>query len=71
MRGPPSSLDSLLESPSPELRDLLTFVGENLDDDDIPHRMKLSEPIIRGFRRECARLVDGMQVLILLGIHFH
>lgn len=49
----------------PELRDLLLFIGTELDDKDIPHRTKLSEIITTQFKAEYAKMVLEIQVCYL------
>jgi hypothetical protein len=46
----------------PELRDLLLYLNEDLEDSDIPHRTKLTELIFKSFDREFKCLVDHIQV---------
>ncbi|KAJ7468179.1 hypothetical protein FB451DRAFT_389795 [Mycena latifolia] len=44
----------------PELRDLLLFIGAELEDRDIPHRTKLSELVSQRFKYEWTRMVEDM-----------
>ena len=55
---------------SPELCDLLLFVGRDLEDGDIPHRLKISEMIIQSYATEHQKLIEelkvwGLQIFIL------
>ncbi|KAF8901531.1 hypothetical protein CPB84DRAFT_1777550 [Gymnopilus junonius] len=45
----------------PELRNLFLFIGEQLNDEDIPHRTKLSELITKAFKREYAKMINEIQ----------
>lgn len=47
---------------SPELRDLLLFIGRDLEDGDIPHRTKISEMITQSYITEYQKLVEELQV---------
>ena len=47
---------------SPELRDLLLFVGRDLEDGDIPHRTKISEMIIQSYATEHQKLIEELKV---------
>jgi len=47
---------------SPELRDLLLFIGTDLTEHDIPHRTKLSELIVLRYKAEYAKLMVEVQV---------
>jgi len=47
---------------SPELRDLLLFIGTDLTERDIPHRANLSELIVSQYRAEYAKLMVEIQV---------
>jgi hypothetical protein len=45
-----------------ELRDLLLYIGTELQDSDIPHRTKLSELITSRFKVEYSRMVEEINV---------
>lgn len=47
---------------SRELRDLLLFIGADLQDRDIPHRTKLSEMIMSRFKLEHSKMVEEISV---------
>lgn len=44
-----------------ELRDLLLYIGTHLEDDDIPHRMRLSDLIMEQFKAEVSKLIENMK----------
>jgi hypothetical protein len=46
----------------PELRDLLLYIGAQLEDSDIPHRTKLGELITARFKLEYANMVQDIAV---------
>lgn len=46
----------------PELRDLLLFIGAQLEDRDIPHRTKLSEMITTRFKTEYNKMIEDIGV---------
>lgn len=46
----------------PELRDLLLFIGAQLEDGDIPHRTKLSQLISTRFHIEYTAMIKEIQV---------
>ena len=50
----------------PELRDLLLFLGTNLEERDLPHRTKLTLLILERFHLEYEKLVNEIKVSILL-----
>ncbi|KAJ7703836.1 hypothetical protein B0H14DRAFT_3903685 [Mycena olivaceomarginata] len=45
----------------PELRDLLLFIGAQLEDDDIPHRTKMAELITERFKVEYQKMIHKIQ----------
>ncbi|KAJ7482847.1 hypothetical protein B0H11DRAFT_1807231, partial [Mycena galericulata] len=45
----------------PELRDLLMFIGAQLEDEDIPHRTKLSQLIASRFHTEYTKMINEIQ----------
>ncbi|GLB45978.1 putative hAT family C-terminal dimerisation region [Lyophyllum shimeji] len=46
---------------SPELRDLLLYVGTQLDEDDLPHRTKLTQLIYERFQVEFKKLIEELK----------
>ncbi|GLB45637.1 putative encoded by [Lyophyllum shimeji] len=46
---------------SPELRDLLLYVGTQLDEDDLPHRTKLTQLIYERFQLEFKKLIEELK----------
>lgn len=50
----------------PELRDLLLYIGTELEDGDIPHRTKLSGLIVENFQREYKKMATDVQVRVFL-----
>jgi hypothetical protein len=46
----------------PELRELLLFIGTEIEDYDIPHRTKLSELITSRFKVEYNRMIEDINV---------
>ncbi|KAF5387624.1 hypothetical protein D9615_000715 [Tricholomella constricta] len=46
---------------SPELRDLLLFIGTELTENNLPHRTKLTEIIVESFKKEYAELMNDIQ----------
>ncbi|PPR02336.1 hypothetical protein CVT24_011679 [Panaeolus cyanescens] len=46
---------------SPELWDLLLYIGEHLEDKDIPHRTKISDLITEAFEQEKAAMIDKIK----------
>ena len=55
---------------SKELRELLLYLNADLSDDDIPHRQKLTEIIFESYKREWSKLVNELQVGLILLISF-
>lgn len=68
----PQSIDVV---DSRELRDLLLFIGAELQDRDIPHRTKLSEMITSRFKIEHSKMVEeisvSLQSISFTGIRLH
>jgi hypothetical protein len=57
-----SQLQSINVVECPELRELLLYIGTDLQDRDIPHRTKLSELITSRFKLEYSRMVNEINV---------
>ncbi|GLB45625.1 hypothetical protein LshimejAT787_2500170 [Lyophyllum shimeji] len=55
------SLKSINVIDSPELRDLLLYVGTQLDEDDLPHRTKLTQLIYERFQLELKKLIEELK----------
>ncbi|KAJ7803186.1 hypothetical protein B0H14DRAFT_3778595 [Mycena olivaceomarginata] len=49
----------------PELRDLLLFIGAQLDDGDIPHRTKLSQLISTRFHAEYTAMIHEIKISMI------
>lgn len=53
----------------PEFRELLMYLNPDLDDEDIPHRTKLTEEILRRYKTKREELWKEMKVSILQCSH--
>ena len=52
----------------PELRDLLLFIGAELQEKDIPHRTKLAQLITERFQIEYKQILKELEVCFLIFI---
>jgi len=57
-------LQSLAIVDCPELRDLLLYIGTNLQDKDIPHRTKVCDLILQRFNVEYNKNIERIKVCL-------